>query len=60
MNDEKPLVEQTHEDWARILGVDLLGAFYFTREAFGAMTDGGAIVNVSSIHAGETTPLVSS
>ena len=56
----KPLVEQTHEDWARILGVDLLGAFYFIREAFGAMTDGGAIVNVSSIHAVETTPLVSS
>ena len=56
----KPLIEQTHEDWHRVLEVDLLGAFYFIREAFSAMTGGGAIVNVSSIHAVETTPLVSS
>jgi NAD(P)-dependent dehydrogenase (short-subunit alcohol dehydrogenase family) len=39
--------------------VDLLGAFYFTREAFLKMRHGGAIVNVASIHAVETTPLVS-
>jgi len=56
----KPLEEHTAEDWLRILQVDLLGAFFFTREAFLRMKGGGAIVNVSSIHAEETTPLVSS
>lgn len=56
----KPLEAQTTEDWMRVLGVDLLGAFHFTRQAFLHMKDGGAIVNVSSIHAVETTPLVSS
>lgn len=55
----KPLVEVTTEDFNRILGVDLLGAFYFTKQAFLHMAHGGAIVNVSSVHAVETTPLVS-
>ena len=54
----RPLVEITSDDWRRILGVDLMGAFFFIREAFRHMTHGGAIVNVSSIHAIETTPLV--
>jgi NAD(P)-dependent dehydrogenase (short-subunit alcohol dehydrogenase family) len=56
----KPIVEQTGEDFLKILNVDLLGAFYFTRQAFLRMKPGGAIVNVSSIHAVETEPLVSS
>ena len=56
----KPLEQHTREDWTRLLAVDLLGAFFFIREAFGAMKNGGAIVNVSSIHAVETTPLVAS
>lgn len=56
----KPLEEHTEEDWLKILHVDLLGAFFFTRQAFLKMQPGGAIVNVSSIHAEETTPLVSS
>jgi NAD(P)-dependent dehydrogenase (short-subunit alcohol dehydrogenase family) len=56
----KPLVEQTEDDWLRILRVDLLGAFFFTRHAFSRMRHGGAIVNVSSIHAIETTPNVAS
>lgn len=55
----KPLEEQTSEDWSRVLNVDLLGAFYFIKQAFVHMKDGGAILNVSSIHAIETTPLVS-
>jgi NAD(P)-dependent dehydrogenase (short-subunit alcohol dehydrogenase family) len=41
-----------------VLRVDLLGAFYFTKQAFLHMKNGGAIVNVSSIHAVETEPLV--
>jgi NAD(P)-dependent dehydrogenase (short-subunit alcohol dehydrogenase family) len=54
----KPLVEHTEQDWLKILGVDLFGAFFFTREAFKVMKKGGSIVNVSSIHAVETTPNV--
>lgn len=54
----KPLVEQTGEDWLRVLGVDLLGAFYLIKQAFRHMKPGGSIVNISSIHAVETSPLV--
>jgi NAD(P)-dependent dehydrogenase (short-subunit alcohol dehydrogenase family) len=56
----KPLEEHTVDDWLKVLRVDLLGAFFFTREAFQRMGAGGAIVNVSSVHAVETTPLVAS
>lgn len=56
----KPLIEHTAEDWLKVLHVDLLGAFFFTKEAFQVMSPGSAIVNVSSIHAEETTPLVAS
>lgn len=51
----KPIVELTCEDWERILRVDLLAPFVLTREAFKHMTAGGAIVNVASIHAIETS-----
>jgi NAD(P)-dependent dehydrogenase (short-subunit alcohol dehydrogenase family) len=54
----KAITDLVTDDWERILRVDLLGAFYFTKQAFLHMTAGGAIVNVSSIHAEETTPLV--
>jgi NAD(P)-dependent dehydrogenase (short-subunit alcohol dehydrogenase family) len=56
----KPLEQQTEDDWLSVLNVDLLGAFFFTKQAFRTMKPGGAIVNVSSIHAVETTPLVAS
>jgi NAD(P)-dependent dehydrogenase (short-subunit alcohol dehydrogenase family) len=55
----KPLEQQSTEDWRKVLNVDLLGAFLFIREAFFHMRRGGSIVNVSSVHAVETTPLVS-
>jgi NAD(P)-dependent dehydrogenase (short-subunit alcohol dehydrogenase family) len=54
----KPIEELNTDDWIGVLRVDLLGAFYFTRQAFIRMKSGGAIVNVSSIHAIETEPLV--
>ena len=54
----KPIEELTTDDWVGVLHVDLLGAFYFTKQAFLHMKAGGAIVNVSSIHAVETEPLV--
>jgi NAD(P)-dependent dehydrogenase (short-subunit alcohol dehydrogenase family) len=53
-----PIEKLTSDDWIGVLHVDLLGAFYFTKQAFLHMKDGGAIVNVSSIHAIETEPLV--
>ncbi|MBV9469161.1 MAG: glucose 1-dehydrogenase [Abitibacteriaceae bacterium] len=56
----KPITDQTADDWNRILSVDLLGAFFFTKQAFLNMKPGGAIVNISSIHAEETSPLVAS
>ena len=54
----KPIAEHTLEDWRKVLAVDLLGAFFFIRQAFKHMSRGGSVVNVSSIHARETTPLV--
>jgi len=54
----KPIEQQTEQDWRLILDVDLLGAFFFTKQAFLRMRRGGAIVNVSSVHAVETEPLV--
>lgn len=54
----KALEELTGADWLRTLNVDLLGAFYFIKQAFLHMQPGGAIVNVASIHAVVTSPLV--
>lgn len=54
----KALEELTGDDWLRILSVDLLGTFYFTKQAFLHMKPGGSIVNVSSIHAVATEPMV--
>jgi NAD(P)-dependent dehydrogenase (short-subunit alcohol dehydrogenase family) len=54
----KKLEETSQQDWNRILNVDLMGAFYFTKYAFLNMKAGGCIINISSIHALETTPMV--
>lgn len=56
----KAIVDHTRDDWIKLLSVDLLGAFFFTKYAFQVMKPGSAIVNVSSIHAEETEPLVAS
>lgn len=53
-----PMEDLTPEDWQRVLGVDLMGAVHFTKHAFRRMRPGGAIVNVASVHAVMTTPLV--
>lgn len=53
----KGLAEWTSADWVKVLQVDLVGAAMFTREAFRHMGEaGGAIVNVASIHALQTSP----
>ena len=54
----KPLEKQTLEDWENIFKVDLYGAFFFIKYAFLHMKPGGTVVNVSSIHAIETEPMV--
>ena len=53
-----PIEELTGADWLRVLQVDLLGAFFFIKQAFLHMPQGGAIINLSSVHALETEPLV--
>ncbi|MGI4719784.1 MAG: SDR family NAD(P)-dependent oxidoreductase [Janthinobacterium lividum] len=47
----RPIEALSGEDWLKVLRVDLLGAFYFIKQAFLHMRPGGAIVNLSSIHA---------
>jgi NAD(P)-dependent dehydrogenase (short-subunit alcohol dehydrogenase family) len=54
----KPIEEQTAADWEKVLRVDLLGAFFFTKHAFRTMVHGGAIINVSSVHAVQTEPMI--
>lgn len=54
----KAITDLTAADWTRVLGVDLLGAFFFIKQAFQHMKRGGAVVNVASIHAVETEPMV--
>ena len=54
----KPLADLALADWNKVLSIDLLGAAMFTRAAFRAMKPGGAIVNIASIHAERTSPLV--
>jgi NAD(P)-dependent dehydrogenase (short-subunit alcohol dehydrogenase family) len=49
-----PLGQLTGADWIKVLGVDLLGAFYFTKQLI-LRRQGGAIVNIASVHAMETT-----
>jgi len=47
----KPLLETTHDEWQRVLAVNLTGPFLATQLAARAMADngGGAVVNITSI-----------
>jgi NAD(P)-dependent dehydrogenase (short-subunit alcohol dehydrogenase family) len=52
----KTLAEWTEADWLQVLRVDLLGAAYFTKQVFLHSGEaGGAIVNIASVHAVETS-----
>ncbi len=49
---DKPFETTTIEDWDQVLGVNLRGAFLLTQAALASFsTEGGAIINISSIHA---------
>src|ERR1700691_5582966 len=50
-----PLEDFTEQDWWRHLNVNLMGPVFFTRRALQVMKPGCAIVNVSSIHALQTS-----
>lgn len=54
----KAFEDFTGADWRHVLDVDLMGAVHLTRLAFRHMPGGGAVVNVSSVHALRTTPQV--
>lgn len=47
----KPAMEVTHEDWSRVMAVNLTGPFICTQNAALLMseTGGGAVVNITSI-----------
>jgi NAD(P)-dependent dehydrogenase (short-subunit alcohol dehydrogenase family) len=52
----RTLAEFTGDDWLKVLRVDLLGAAFFTRQGFLHFGEkGGAIVNIASVHAVETS-----
>lgn len=54
----KPIAELEAADWRRLLDINLVGAALFTGEAFRRMRPGGCVVNIASVHARRTSPLV--
>ncbi|MET0316434.1 MAG: SDR family oxidoreductase [Rhodococcus fascians] len=57
----KPVVETTLDDWNRIIGTNVTGAFLHTREAMRAMAPrgGGSIVNIGSYACFQSFPTIS-
>jgi meso-butanediol dehydrogenase/(S,S)-butanediol dehydrogenase/diacetyl reductase len=52
----KAIEDLTEDDWLKTLKVDLIGSAHFIKHAFLTMAHGGAVVNIASIHAIETSP----
>lgn len=50
----KPITELSVDEWDRVMTVNLRAPFVLTRECLPHMSAGGAIVNISSVHAAET------
>ncbi len=51
----KPIVDLPDDDWDKVLGVNLRAVFLYCKYSVPHMRPGSAIVNVSSVHAHETT-----
>jgi len=51
----KPVVDLPDDDWDKVLNVNLRSVFLFCKYAVPHMPPGSAIVNLSSVHAHETT-----
>ncbi|MES2256574.1 MAG: SDR family oxidoreductase [Pseudomonadota bacterium] len=54
----KSITEFSGDEWRQLMDVNFMGAVYFTQAALRVMQPGGAIVNISSIHAFQTTARV--
>lgn len=50
-----PIVDLPDTDWDKVIGVNLRSVFAFCKYGVPHMRTGGAIVNISSVHAHETT-----
>ena len=50
-----PLLDLPEDDWDRVMGVNLRSVFLFCKYGVPHMAEGSAIVNISSVHAHETT-----
>jgi NAD(P)-dependent dehydrogenase (short-subunit alcohol dehydrogenase family) len=54
---EKPFAEVTLAEWEQVMGVNLRGAFLLTQAALPLFSPkGGAVINISSIHATRAFP----
>lgn len=51
----KPIVDLPDEDWDKVLNVNLRAVFLYCKYSVPHMKPGSSIVNVSSVHAHETT-----
>ncbi len=51
----QPVIDLPDEDWDKVLNVNLRSVFLFCKYSVPHMPAGGAIVNISSVHAHETT-----
>ena len=54
----KPIEQHTEDDLLHVVRVDLFGAIWFTKQLFLKGKAGSSVVNVASVHAVQTTPLV--
>jgi NAD(P)-dependent dehydrogenase (short-subunit alcohol dehydrogenase family) len=54
----KPIADLNGADWHRLLNVNLVGAALLTGHAFRVMRPGSSIINIASVHARRTGPLV--
>jgi NAD(P)-dependent dehydrogenase (short-subunit alcohol dehydrogenase family) len=50
-----PILELADDDWDRVMAVNLRSVFLFCKYGVPHMPAGGSIVNISSVHAHETT-----
>lgn len=51
----KPILDLTVEEWDRVMAVNMRSVFLFCKYGVPHMPEGSAIVNISSVHAHETT-----
>ncbi len=51
----KPILELNDDDWDQVQQVNMRSVFYYCKYGVPHMPAGGAIVNISSVHAHETT-----